>query len=175
MTSTERQARIRSALERYEGPLIRYAVRITGDVDTARDVVQDTFLRLCTAKRSPVDDPPGEDHLAAWLYTTCRNRALDVKRKERPMNPLAEAHLEHQPSPRPSPSDTLEQKETEGRVLRALETLPEKQQEVVRLKFQSGLSYREISRVTGHSVSNVGYLIHMAVKALRATVVEGGL
>jgi RNA polymerase sigma-70 factor (ECF subfamily) len=37
----------------------------------------------------------------------------------------------------------------------------------VRLKFQAGLSYREISRVTELSVSNVGYLIHTAIRTLR--------
>ena len=43
----------------------------------------------------------------------------------------------------------------------------ENQREVVRLKFQAGLSYAEISRVTGHSVSNVGFLLHTALKTLR--------
>lgn len=42
-----RQTWIRSILDRYEGPLTRYVTRILGDVDLARDVVQETFLRLC--------------------------------------------------------------------------------------------------------------------------------
>ena len=44
---------------------------------------------------------------------------------------------------------------------------PPNQREVVRLKFQNGFSYQEISRISGHSVSNVGYLIHAGIKALR--------
>ena len=54
-----------------------------------------------------------------------------------------------------------------SRVLELLEALPVNQREVVRLKFQNGFSYQEISRISGHSVSNVGYLIHAGIKALR--------
>ena len=45
--------------------------------------------------------------------------------------------------------------------------LPDNQQEVVRLKFQDGLSYKEIAGVTGLTVSNVGFLIHTAIHTLR--------
>ena len=84
---------IRQALERYEKPLIRYACRITGDLETARDVVQDAFLRLCQADRAKVDG-----HLAAWLYTVCRNRAYDVRRKEGRMDALTQGRAEVRPS-----------------------------------------------------------------------------
>ena len=49
-----------------------------------------------------------------------------------------------------------------------IERLPANQQEVVRLKFQNGFSYKEISRITTLSVGNVGFLIHTAVARLRA-------
>jgi RNA polymerase sigma factor (sigma-70 family) len=48
-----------------------------------------------------------------------------------------------------------------------LETLPARQQEVLRLKFQGGFSYRQIGDVTGLTVSHVGVIIHTTVKALR--------
>ena len=51
---------IRDAFDRYEGPLVRYAMRLTGNLESARDVVQDTFLRLCRQPRDRV-----EGHLAA--------------------------------------------------------------------------------------------------------------
>ncbi len=55
-------------------------------------------------------------------------------------------------------------------VVRLVGGLPETQREVVLLKFQNGLSYKEIARVTQHSVSNVGYLLHTAIKTLRKRV-----
>jgi RNA polymerase sigma-70 factor (ECF subfamily) len=48
-----------------------------------------------------------------------------------------------------------------------IDRLPPNQQEVVRLKFQNGFSYKEISRITELSVGNVGFLIHTAVARLR--------
>ena len=63
---------------------------------------------------------------------------------------------------------SVERSEIARRVLQFIGRLSENQQEVVRLKFQEGLSYKEIAAVTELSVSNVGYLIHTAIKKLRA-------
>jgi len=151
-----------SALSRYEGPLLRYASRLLGDIDRARDVVQDTFLKLCR------EDPARLDgHLAQWLFTVCRNRALDIQRKEGRVEPLDERALDEQPSPAPSPARLLEDREDLRAVLRALATLPASQQEVLRLKFQAGLSYQEIATVTGLSVNHVGVLLHNGIRTMR--------
>ena len=74
---TDRQW-IRDALDRFEGPLLLYAGRLTGDAERARDVVQDTFLKLCRQRRADV-----AARLAEWLYTVCRNAAIDVRRPSR--------------------------------------------------------------------------------------------
>jgi RNA polymerase sigma-70 factor (ECF subfamily) len=153
---------VHSALRQYEGPLIRYAAQITGDLDRARDVVQDTFIRLCAEQPGRV-----EPHLAQWLFTVCRNRALDVRRKESRMKTLDDTEMNSQISTEPSPSAALETREAAGEVQRLLGTLSENQQEVVRLKFQNGLSYQEISNITNLTVTNVGFLIHTAIKSLR--------
>jgi len=153
---------VRAALSRYEAPLIRYATRVTQDVEVARDVVQDTFLRLCQADRRKVDG-----HLAPWLYRVCRNRALDVMKKERRMEPMDTTVAELTPSPNPTPRHAAEHQEMEAQVLGVIERLPAKQQEVFRLKFQEQLSYKEISEVTGYPVNNVRYLLHRSMNTLR--------
>ena len=76
---------IKSVMECHAAPLTRYAMLITGDLERARDVVQDTFVRLCDEKRGRV-----EPHLAQWLFRVCRNRALYVQRKESRMTTLTE-------------------------------------------------------------------------------------
>ena len=153
---------IRQALAEYEGPLLRYVHRMVGDLETARDVVQDAFLKLCSSRPEKV-----RDHVAPWLYTVCRNRALDIQRKESRMNPISEPMMAVTPSEEPNPSERLEGVEQESQVLACLSKLPDNQQEVIRLKFQDGLSYKEISEITGKSVSHVGVLIHNGVKKLR--------
>ncbi|MCZ6485356.1 MAG: sigma-70 family RNA polymerase sigma factor [Acidobacteria bacterium] len=133
MISSSQGEWIRSVLVQYEDSLTRYAAHITGDIERARDVVQDTFLRLCSQKRSWVGD-----HIAQWLFTVCRNRALDVREKENRMDSPFEVELEAQPAPQPELSTVLEQNEQLSRVLRVVATLPSNQQEVIRLKFQNG-------------------------------------
>ena len=165
MKSDDSQSRgewIRANLERYEGPLIRYALRFTRDLDRARDVAQGTFLKLCSEDRAKV-----ENHLAAWLFAVCRNRALDVARKEGRMNPIAESEWEVLPVETPSPSQAMERKERTGQVREAIALLPPRQQEALRLKFQEDLSYREISHIMETTVSNVGALIHAALANIR--------
>ena len=158
---------VRSAVDRFEGPLTLYATRLLGDVESARDVVQDTFLRLCAQEPGHI-----EPRLAEWLFTVCRNRALDLLRKERRMTQLSEDQAVARTSTDPAPPDLLERKESASIALRLLDGLPNNQREVIRLKFQNGFSYQEISRISGHSVSNVGYLIHMGMKTLRAQLAE---
>jgi RNA polymerase sigma-70 factor (ECF subfamily) len=66
------------------------------------------------------------------------------------------------------PGAELEGTERMSRVLATMGTLPASQQEVLRLRFGEELSYKEISAVTGRSVSHVGVLIHEGMKSLRA-------
>jgi RNA polymerase sigma factor (sigma-70 family) len=156
---------MRSVLAQHEGPLLRYATRITGNLERARDVVQDTFLRLCRERPEKLNS-----HLTEWLFTVCRNRALDVVRKESRTRSLTEFDLSSRESVDPSPALATERHETTADILRAIDELPANQQEVIRLKFQNDLSYREISRITTLSVSNVGFLIHTGIKTLRQRV-----
>jgi RNA polymerase sigma-70 factor (ECF subfamily) len=74
----DRREWVLAALDKYEGRLVRYARRLVGCEDQARDVVQFVFLRLC-------DQSPEEigERLAQWLYTVCHNRALDMLRGAR--------------------------------------------------------------------------------------------
>lgn len=158
---------ITQALNRYERILIRYAAGILGDTERARDVVQDTFLRLCRQKRQKVDG-----HLGQWLFTVCRHRALDIVRKGKRVTTL-ETQVRHLAGDSPLPGQELEKEESLSQVLTILESLPPNQREVIRLKFQGELSYREISAVTGLSVSNVGFLIHTGLKTIRKRLAAG--
>ena len=152
---------VESALKEYERPLTRYATHILGDVERAREVVQDTFLKLCQQNRSRLNE-----HLAPWLYSVCRNRALDVLRKERRMTELGNAQC-NLPAHGPGISSVMEREEQVSGVMNILHALPANQQEVIRLKFQEDLSYLEISQITKLSVSNVGFLIHTGLKTIR--------
>lgn len=161
MEQTQEQF-IEWALKEYERPLIGYAQGFVHDWERARDVVQDTFIRLCQQDMAKV-----RDGVKTWLFTVCRNRALDVLRKDSRMVEMDERKLHGIPGKNLSASDHLEKEELHERLESYLQRLTPNQREVVILKFQQGLSYEEISRVTGLSTGNVGFLLHHAIKRLR--------
>src|ERR1700750_1627267 len=106
-------------LRRFERPLLQYATRILGDRDRARDAIQETLVKLQNEKREQLDDAP-----AKWLFTVCRNGALNICRKEKRMTYLDQELLDSRESEQPAPFERLEAKEASGFLLRILGTLP---------------------------------------------------
>ncbi len=154
---------IEEALARYERPLIRHALRFTGDIELARDVVQDTFLRLCKTGKDQI-----RGNLAAWLFTVCRNRALDVLKKDGRMGPLkdVDALMDFRKGPEKSVSDS----EAVNIIREVLESVSEQHREAFLLKFGDQLTYREISQVMGKSLGTVSKLITTTILAIRDRV-----
>lgn len=153
---------IRQALVDHERHLLIYSARLVGDFDCARDVVQDAFLKLCKQPKAKV-----EGHVRQWLFTVCRNRCYEILRKEKRMTTLEDAHLDTLSVEQQHPVEALQRQENLSTVLGIIQSLPSKQQEVIRLKFQGGLSYKEISKITSLSVSHVGVILHESVVAIR--------
>jgi RNA polymerase sigma factor (sigma-70 family) len=190
---------LRGLLDRYERPLIRYAQSIVGDLESARDVVQDTFIRyvravaddnggekpMPAAQTTPENaspdspggpaslDPKDAKHVEAWLFTVTRNRALDHVRKHSRI--IAMPLPEDRQSEERSPDEALASRDAAAWLLKLLDELTPNQREVIRLKFQNDLSYQEISEITGLSVTNVGFLLHVGLKKLRNILREAPL
>lgn len=148
-------------LARYEKPLLKYAYGLCSDREVARDVVQETFLRLIRAR-----DTAMPDNVTAWLFAVCRNVTTDHLRRHR----LVQFHWELpevEAEDLGSPAERLAEAERTRRLAAMVAELPERERELVRLKFQAGLSYREMERITGISQGNIGYFLHRAVKELK--------
>ena len=154
MNDSPKSRWIAEALERYQASLVRYSSWIVGDIDVAREIVQETFLRMCKEDPAKISA-----HLVQWLFTVCRNLSLDARRRETRMTPLGDMEIAVAPN--------LEEKHTLNQIFQVVETLPKNQREVIYLKFQCDLSYKEISEITKLSVTNIGFLIHTAVRAIR--------
>jgi RNA polymerase sigma-70 factor (ECF subfamily) len=163
----DKETWITSLVRRYERPLCSYAFSLLRNLEWARDAVQDTFLRLCGQKPEKL-----KNREAPWLFRVCRNRSLDILRKENPMQALSDPQEAELTSEERSPDEQAVHSDL-GRLLpRFLSTLPKNQQEVIRLKFQQQLSYREIARCTQLSESNVGFLLHTGLKTLREQMIN---
>lgn len=157
-----REQFVERALAEYESPLVGYAFGFVNDVERARDIVQDTFIRLCQQDVAKV-----RDGLKSWLFTVCRNRALDILRKESRLTPLDEKKLLSRESADAVPDQAMDQSERMELVMRYLDRLSENQKTVILMKFRDGHSYLEICEKTGLTSGNVGFLIHAGLKRLR--------
>ncbi len=151
-------------MSHYEAALIRYASRLVGGNDTAQDVVQDTFIRMYRKWQDPFEPSP---KLSSWLYRVAHNRAVDVVRKRSRRSELHQRHACEQPKHAP-PNRGASFRLGDGAVAaaEALRTLAEREQQLVVLKVYEEKSYKEISEITGLTTSNVGYILHHAMKKM---------
>lgn len=154
---------VERAISEYESRLIGYAKTIVHDLDRARDVVQDTFIRLYQQDAGKVNAG-----LKSWLFTVCRNRSLDLLRKDKRLVAMDDEMLVGRDSGVASPYQHVADQERVKLVKSYIARLPENQATVILLKFEKGYSYQEISEETGLSSGNVGFLIHTGMKRLRS-------
>ena len=102
---TDADQNVEQLLRRFEVPLLQYTTRITGNSERARDVVQEAFIKF---QRNGAVAP---EKTATWLFTVCRNGALNVCRKERRMMYLDEEIIESRRDEAPMPFERIEQRE----------------------------------------------------------------
>src|SRR5438874_1141158 len=156
-----------------ESPLLSYALRLLGERATAEDVVQEAFMRL-HAQFEQVQEP------RRWLYRTVHNLALNQRRQSGKIVPLERTDKGDEGNadasdPEPLPDEQIVRWEGIGLVRLSLAALDERSREVVRLKFDEDLSYKEISERTGLTVSHVGYLLHHALKTIAVELARTGV
>ena len=169
-----------------ESPLLNYALRYTGERGLAEDVVQEAFMKL-HAQFEAVSQP------RPWLYRTVHNLALNRRRDAgktvsfdqfsensetekssvssgagfQPAQPLTDAAL--------PPDAQMLRIEGIGLVRISLQSLDERSRELVKLKFNDELSYKEIATRTGLTASNVGFILHHALKTIAAELAKTGV
>ncbi len=144
----------------YQHELLCYARMLLRDPDAAQDAVQHAFVALA---RRPLD---GLDNPRAWLYRVVRNDCLRQKRKKARVTYME--RIPESPEEAVPPADHELAAHDDRQVLReAVDKLRDNWKEVVILKFQEHLSYKEIAALTGLSVSHVGVILHDALLELR--------
>jgi RNA polymerase sigma factor (sigma-70 family) len=160
------------AFDSYSAGLALYA-RQWLDAESARDVVQEAFIRLM---RQPVEP----HHVKAWLYRTVRNAAFDVRRsqrrrEQRERESAEKTRVGQGPGPwRPSPGvgagvfdsrpDDLIDAATAAE---ALARLPDEQRETVTLRIWGGLSWVQIAELTDATVSTAFSRYKAGLAAIR--------
>ena len=146
----------------YHGPIYAYIYRQVGDVETARDLTADVFQRLLQALR----DGGGPDkQLRPWLYRAAHNLVVDHYRRQGLRNHLP--LLDELADGSITPAAAAEQRQETDRIRWALRRLTAEQQQVIALKFLSGLNNAETAAVVDKPVGAVKALQHRALGTLR--------
>jgi RNA polymerase sigma-70 factor (ECF subfamily) len=173
----------RETLARTSGDAaFRFALQLTGDRDRARDIAQDSVLRLFATLRRVDPDRP----FTPWLFSIVRNRVTDVRRRDRvrsegPWRPVVavtaegvEAPAPDPPDSGPSPHETSERTELQRLLWSCLGRLDRAHREILVLRDYQDLSYREIAEVLCIPLGTVMSRLHVARRKLRSEVLATG-
>ena len=153
---------------RYAGLVHTLALRIVGDPELAREVLQDTFLRSWDG-RDTYD--PAKGRVAWWLMGIARNRAIDLLRSRSHQARLRER--EARPSPllvaeaTPDPGDVVSDRRV---VVGALAGLSSAQRETIELAYYQGLTQAEIADKLGQPLGTIKSRMREAMERLRAAL-----
>lgn len=169
-----RLPRWEAIMAEHETALLRYTGRLLHNASAAEDVVQAVFIKLF---RHWQDGMQPTAHLKRWLYQVAHNEAVDHIRRESRLRVLHARHAEERFAEGAGGAPDAEGAEEARRaaVLALVRTLKPGEQQVVLLRLQEGLSYREISAITGRSEGNVGNILHHAVQTLARRLKRAGL
>jgi RNA polymerase sigma-70 factor (ECF subfamily) len=156
------QLELTTIIKDNEGPLLRYAWRYLKNEATAQDAVQEAFIRFAKQNRAKILNP------RAWLFKAVRNQCLNMlkKQKRKP-----EVSLDELNSPtagkNSSPDAGIIHDESRDALTRCFNLMKPNHREIIILKIEHGKSYKEIAEIMQLSTSNVGFILHTAMKQLQ--------
>ena len=156
-----------------ESPLLGYALRYTGVRAQAEDVVQEAFMKL-HAQFEQIEKP------RQWLYRTVHNLALNQRRAAGKTVSLEKFSDDENSAAEPAdttlpPDEQMLRLEGIGLVRISVAALDQRSRELVRLKFNDELSYKDIAARTGLTAGNVGFILHHALKTIAAELAKTGV
>jgi RNA polymerase sigma factor (sigma-70 family) len=146
-------------------PLVRYCHGLTGERDVAEDIAQEALVRLYTHR---VEGPP--PGVKAWLFRTATHLIRDLHRVDQNRRRLLQENPV-QPAESETPDQSLEREETRARARKALDTLQERDREILLLRY-SGFSYKEIAEAVGVAATSVGTLLARAEGRFAAVMAD---
>ena len=152
---------------RYERQIYRVCYRFVENRDDARDLAQEVFIKafehLPTFRR--------QSSLKTWLYRIAMNHCINhVKKNSKEFVEVTEEIG----STRPSVHAEMEDREQREQFRQLVKRLPPKQKAILELRIHEQLSYEEIARISGRSVSTIKASVFFALEKIRKLIKEPG-
>jgi RNA polymerase sigma-70 factor (ECF subfamily) len=168
-------------VERYQGRAYRLALRVLRDEESARDAVQDAFLKAYGA----LSRFQRRSSFYTWLYRLVMNQCLDLKRRDK-----SDRHVEWEDGGvgesgalappevagvRFAPAASMMRRELREGIAEAVGRLPDGPRETLLLREVDGLSYAEIAEAQSIPRGTVMSRLHYARKQLQSHLIEMGV
>lgn len=146
--------------DRYSGVVYSVALRVLGETGGAEDVLQEIFMQLW---RNPAAFNSQRGNVGPWLAVIARNRAIDVLRKRRPEDDIADVVV----SVTPDMTGSAERNQAMEKVRGALGSMSAEQRGALEMAYFEGLTHTEIAAKTGEPLGTVKTRIRSGLLALR--------
>lgn len=159
-------------LERYQGQVYRFGMKMCRDPEDAEDVLQETLLAMARG----VHDFRGASSLSTWLYTVARSFCIKKRRRskfapvETSLDTVGGSEAVSVPDPARGPDEAFAGKQVGQALEEAISALDPMYREVLILRDVEGLTAPEVSEVLGVSVQAVKSRLHRARVAVRNDV-----
>jgi RNA polymerase sigma-70 factor (ECF subfamily) len=152
---------------RYERQIYRVCYRFVENRDDARDLAQEVFIKAF----EHLPSFRGEASLKTWLYRIAMNHCINHLKKN--SHEFVEVN-EFTGSVRPTVQAQLEDEEQRNRFRKMVKRLPPKQKAILEMRINEQLTYEEIARMSGRSVSTIKASVFFALEKLRKLVKDPG-
>jgi RNA polymerase sigma-70 factor (ECF subfamily) len=152
--------------KKYYKRLYNYFYFRVGNHHDAEDLTEIVFEKVIekypsyNAARSPFD---------VWMFTIARNSLIDFTRK------IQSEELSENMTANSNPETNALENERDKMLADAVAKLPEKEKNILTMKYFAQLKNKEIAQILGHSRTNVNVILHRALKKLRVLLSEKGV
>ena len=160
--ATRQREAFEAIVKEYSEQLYWQIRRLVLSHDDANDILQNTFIKAW----SNIEYFRGDAKMSTWLYRIALNECLTYVNKQQANNTLSIDDADMEVVNQLESDPYLDGDETQKVFLRAIHSLPEKQQMVFNLKYFKEMKYEEISEILGTSVGALKASYHHAVKKI---------
>lgn len=169
------QDAFRMLVERHQQRVFGYLMGMVRDREVANDLFQETFLRVIRALRSDRGSYERQGRWLAWVMRIARNSALDHLRRRKKWRDVEdgdESYWERMPDEMPAADERLSTVQQTALLESCIERLPDEQREVVLLRHDTDLTFREIAELTDVSINTALGRMRYALINLRKMMTE---
>lgn len=168
VSSLERPGNFEKVFKEYFQPLCHYSVRLVGDMDIAKDIVHNVFLKLWERRAEVHTEMP----LRSYLFTSVHNRSLNHLRDHARFEAKDVSEIPLGSDLTADDHSNIEKAELESKIASAIQALPDRSREIFRMSRVEGMKYIEIARALDISVKTVEARMSSALRQLRDALKE---